>query len=93
MCNMGNFKLYSDMNNVKQANKRSKTAEYVMHCAIMEMLENVNKSDSNSQVVGNNMLLLKDGKNRGKIKAFLQLFKKILYIVHWLRLSIEIPQC
>ena len=31
-----------------------------MHCAVMEMLENVNKSDSNSQVAGNNMLSLKD---------------------------------
>ena len=52
---MCNLKLYSD----KEANQKSKSAEYDMHCAVMEMLENVNKSDSNSQVVGNNMLSLK----------------------------------
>ena len=53
---MCNLKLYSD----KEANQKSKSAEYDMHCAVMEMLENVNKSDSNSQVASNNMLSLKD---------------------------------
>ena len=57
---MCNLKLYSDTITFKEANQKSKSVEYEMHCVVMEMLENVNKSDSNSQVVGNNMLSLKD---------------------------------
>ena len=57
---MCNLKLYSDTITFKEANPKSKSTEYEMHCVVVEMLENVNKSDSNSQVVGNNMLSLKD---------------------------------
>ena len=60
MRNMCDLKLYSETITFREANPKSKGAEYEMHCAVMEMLENVNKSDGNSQVAGNNMLSLKD---------------------------------